>query len=605
MASRIFRWFSRPNEVLQPEKDVSGRITFNPNRPSNSCGTFCDIFIGKHGAFGKVAMKRPRVNHQTVSEADLKQFEEEADTWRQFKHKYILQFYGTYRQDGYVYMVSPWIKNGSLKEYIYNNPNTDRIRLLRETAEALVYLHGQSFLHGDIKSSNILVSDDVHVLLCDFGLSRMSTVATAAGLKGAGTIRWQSPELWQSAPKSEKSDVYAFGITIYEVLSGKMPYEELVDAAVYYKVSQDYRPPRSPKFSPVGQSYATIWNVAEKCWQGDPADRPTMADAFRQMHASVASRTPRAAQPSSSSSSRPSPGPSRNLRPPSIDAVGTNMQRMPAALIDDAAPLARTAMRTAQALLRPQSPTMGNKKPLHGRQSPRPPQPRDPKSLPAISIPKNLLMTTNTPSTTEPVAEGSMQRSNSVTYQRTPVIHHRSTASEGHATLQPGRIGSEATTPLSSGPSTPRSYAYVLRSPSPIIPKAGTDMIPGVIDIDDPPTVPRVIRFSSPNQPYYGFTNYSPHEILYQKKRYPTAEHLYQALKFMDHRPLLAEHIRTASPEPQVAFKEAGRFSPEVRKDWFSVNIDIMAMVLEAKFTQHRDLRKQLVDTGDAPLVYL
>ena len=99
------------------------------------------------------------------------------------------------------------------------------------------------------------------------------------------------------------------------------------------------------------------------------------------------------------------------------------------------------------------------------------------------------------------------------------------------------------------------------------------------------------ILFYHKHQPHYGFTNFSSHSVKYEGKVYPTSEHLFQSLKVMKlstgpfaiidgfslqftHRPQLAEHIRTCSLRPSVAFSEARRFAPEVREDWSSVSIE-------------------------------
>ncbi|KAH8832444.1 hypothetical protein DL96DRAFT_1667124 [Flagelloscypha sp. PMI_526] len=111
------------------------------------------------------------------------------------------------------------------------------------------------------------------------------------------------------------------------------------------------------------------------------------------------------------------------------------------------------------------------------------------------------------------------------------------------------------------------------------------------------------ILFYDKDKPHYGFTNFSSHPVTYRNKVYPTSEHLFQSFKFLDHRPRLAEHIRTYSPRPSVAFSEARRFAPEVRKDWMNVNIQKMDDVLWHKFTQHPSLRTELLSTGNAELV--
>ncbi|KAJ7472735.1 hypothetical protein FB451DRAFT_302012 [Mycena latifolia] len=116
------------------------------------------------------------------------------------------------------------------------------------------------------------------------------------------------------------------------------------------------------------------------------------------------------------------------------------------------------------------------------------------------------------------------------------------------------------------------------------------------------PTRARIL-FYHKTDPHYGFTNFSAHPVFYDGKRYPTSEHLFQSFKFQPHRPRLAEHIRTCSERPSVAFSEARRFQPEVRSDWKDVNIQMMDLALWHKFTQHESLKKELLATDDAELV--
>lgn len=109
------------------------------------------------------------------------------------------------------------------------------------------------------------------------------------------------------------------------------------------------------------------------------------------------------------------------------------------------------------------------------------------------------------------------------------------------------------------------------------------------------------ILFYHKNDPYYGFTNFSPHAVIYKGKKYPTSEHLFQSFKvrgvsisslfltydpeqFQAHRPSLAEHIRTCSERPSVAFSEARRFQPEVRADWKKVNIEMVCFAVIYSF---------------------
>ncbi len=84
----------------------------------------------------------------------------------------------------------------------------------------MAYLHGQRVIHGDLKGANVLVSAEVRILLCDFGLAKMVDTNTSTSRAGLGTLRWQAPELLGGASKTFQTDVYAFGLTIYEVRMG-------------------------------------------------------------------------------------------------------------------------------------------------------------------------------------------------------------------------------------------------------------------------------------------------------------------------------------------------------------------------------------------------
>ncbi|KAL6299583.1 hypothetical protein BKA93DRAFT_742118 [Sparassis latifolia] len=112
---------------------------------------------------------------------------------------------------------------------------------------------------------------------------------------------------------------------------------------------------------------------------------------------------------------------------------------------------------------------------------------------------------------------------------------------------------------------------------------------------------PQPLLFYNRDEPYYEFTNFSHHPIEFRGRVYPTSEHLFQAHKFLDYHPDIAERIR-CMPSPSAALREATRLNRLRRADWYDVNVGIMDMVLEAKFTQHPSLQRLLLETGDRPL---
>ncbi|KAF7321664.1 DUF1768 domain-containing protein [Mycena kentingensis (nom. inval.)] len=149
-----------------------------------------------------------------------------------------------------------------------------------------------------------------------------------------------------------------------------------------------------------------------------------------------------------------------------------------------------------------------------------------------------------------------------------------------------------------------RASAYRVRDSMALSPMSSTAPPVATSRRGSPRTPTRTrILFYHKTDPHYGFTNFSAHPVIYDNKRYPTSEHLFQSFKFMPHRPKLAEHIRLCSERPSVAFSEARRFAPEVRSDWKDVNIQMMDIALWHKFTQHESLRRELLATEDAELV--
>ncbi|KAG8953514.1 hypothetical protein FRC04_002356 [Tulasnella sp. 424] len=251
--------------TTSPDDDIGHLVTITSLEAVFVNGRFSDIFEGIHKTMGRVALKRPRIGG-TGDEKD------------------IIRFLGTFKSEKHIYFVSPFIRNGTLLEYVKEHHEVNRVKLLCETADAIHYLHLNKVVHGDIKASNILISDEYRVLLCDFGLTKVLHSKTSTVMKRAGTIRWQSPELWDDAAKTFKSDVYAFSMTIVEVITGAPPFSHLTnDMAILMAVyGRQERPQKTPtEFN--GVSYENAWAVAEACWKTKPAERIRISEAFRRL----------------------------------------------------------------------------------------------------------------------------------------------------------------------------------------------------------------------------------------------------------------------------------------------------------------------------------
>ncbi|KAF9062910.1 kinase-like domain-containing protein, partial [Rhodocollybia butyracea] len=208
-------------------------------------------------------------------------FSQEALIWSQLDHPNVLPFLGvnTVLFPQSYCLVSPWCSNGSVMAYLIAHPAANLMKIIRDILEGLRYLHVRNppIIHGDVKGSNILVSNQGRCCLADFGLAGISTLQTMSS-SSAGTLRgstrWMAPELFDYTTKSKPSmstDMYALGCTFVELVTGNPPFFEVKpQAAVIYQVMKGSRPSRPTKgFSD------RLWSCVTKCWV-DSKHRPTV-----------------------------------------------------------------------------------------------------------------------------------------------------------------------------------------------------------------------------------------------------------------------------------------------------------------------------------------
>lgn len=205
------------------------------------------------------------------------------------RHPRILEFLGTVDVGGQKSLVSPYMRNGNLLEYLKSNPGRDKKKLIIQVAEGVDYLHTHArIVHGDLKCENVLISDNGNIRLADFGLSTsveksQSTVTTMTSIRDMNTIRFAAPELLQGnddptvQPRSKtvESDVYAFGMLILQAVTELPPWSGQNILAVMQKVCQGQRPPQ-PKSDALVTISHSWWDVCRNCWHTTPEGRPPM-----------------------------------------------------------------------------------------------------------------------------------------------------------------------------------------------------------------------------------------------------------------------------------------------------------------------------------------
>ncbi|QRV74229.1 Ephrin type-A receptor 4 [Ceratobasidium sp. AG-Ba] len=176
-------------------------------------------------------------------------------------------------------MVSPWVERGSLFKYLEDRPRLNRPQLCMKIADGLSFLHENRVVHGDLKGANVLVSDAEEPLIADFGnaiVHERTLQFTHSITKCNLSPRWTAPEVLAEGLCTAEADVYALGMTILEVITGKVPYPELKDLAVILAVVQKRFPTRPEEhISSASTEGDSLWQLLVQCWDFEPAARPT------------------------------------------------------------------------------------------------------------------------------------------------------------------------------------------------------------------------------------------------------------------------------------------------------------------------------------------
>lgn len=209
------------------------------------------------------------------------------------RHQNVLPFYGVFHGNAQsqskkprLYMVFPWRENGNLLDYVRNNPGVDKDHLLRGSAAGLSYLHSKSFVHGNVKCRNVLITKEGDPQICDFEVARImgdirgGTSSTSA--PNRTFVRHAAPELIKDNQfrPTARCDTYSFAMLILECITEQMPFSNITREAkvIHAKISKNQRPPR-----PDGNHHISneLWELMNHCWSAEPGDRPSMDHVHR------------------------------------------------------------------------------------------------------------------------------------------------------------------------------------------------------------------------------------------------------------------------------------------------------------------------------------
>ncbi|KAL3830385.1 hypothetical protein ACJIZ3_019187 [Penstemon smallii] len=215
---------------------------------------------------------------QDFQDDQLKEFLREVAIMKRIRHPNVVLFMGAVTKRPHLSIVTEYLPRGSLYRLIHkpaageiSDPRR-RIRMALDVAKGINYLHCLTppIVHWDLKSPNLLVDKNWTVKVCDFGLSRFKANTFLSSKSVAGTPEWMAPEFLRGEPSDEKSDVFSFGVILWELVTLQQPWNGLSPAQVVGAVAFQNRRLTIPQdTSPI------LVSLMESCWADDPTQRPS------------------------------------------------------------------------------------------------------------------------------------------------------------------------------------------------------------------------------------------------------------------------------------------------------------------------------------------
>ncbi len=258
--------------------------------------------------------------HLADDQAFRERFIQEARSAARLSHPNLVGVYDQGAEDDTAYIVMEYIPGITLRDLLQEHhalTPEQATDILRAVLAGLASAHRAGIVHRDLKPENVLLADDGRIKLGDFGLARATTANTATGAALLGTIAYLSPELVTRGAADSRSDIYALGIMLYEMLTGEQPYKGDQPMQIAYQHANDTvpRPSAAVPGVPPELDELVAWATAR-----NPDDRP--ADA-REMLDHMSGGTQRATgqyrtavlRPENATAILPSDGPASHTRP--------------------------------------------------------------------------------------------------------------------------------------------------------------------------------------------------------------------------------------------------------------------------------------------------
>ncbi|XP_051716639.1 tyrosine-protein kinase ITK/TSK [Ctenopharyngodon idella] len=238
-----------------------------------------ELGSGQFGLVWKGSWHDRQVAVKSVREGFMseEEFKEEAQVMMKLSHDKLVQLYGVVTQRSPIYLIFEFMENGCLTDFLRAKKGSlsqeTLLEMCLDVSEGMAYLESSNFIHRDLAARNCLVSEDNVVKIADFGMTRFvldDQYTSSFGSKFP--VRWSSPEVIKFGKYSSKSDVWSFGVLMWEVYSeGRVPYDNRSNAEVVEALNAGLRLLK-PRLCP-----KSVYELMQWSWKEKPDDRPSFA----------------------------------------------------------------------------------------------------------------------------------------------------------------------------------------------------------------------------------------------------------------------------------------------------------------------------------------
>jgi tRNA A-37 threonylcarbamoyl transferase component Bud32 len=263
-----------------PFKDIEVERSTLKLHKKLGAGQFGEVWAGKWRNQVDVAVKTLKEGQMTAEA-----FLDEAKVMHKLRHRKLVQLMGVCTTSEPMYIITELMVNGALLDYLRKDEGSkiklkEMIDMAAQVADGMAYLEQKNYIHRDLRAANILVGENNVCKVADFGLARLTanigSDEESVYLAHEATkfpIKWTAPEAAFERKFTIKSDVWSYGILLYELITyGRIPYPGMTGHEVLQKLEQGYRTPRP---GPPFDCPESLYGMMIKCWDKIPENRPT------------------------------------------------------------------------------------------------------------------------------------------------------------------------------------------------------------------------------------------------------------------------------------------------------------------------------------------